>query len=879
VRALDRATHVIVDRLRLGGLRAEILAAGLNRRRIGLDPGHARPHPPQRHVAELRDPVTEGVGGLGIGGRAEVVAVAVAAAREAGLADPRITSEVAHLDVGLTDRSDSARWAASWLADRGITGRLVLIVGDEFGPVDVRGRGALMQVPELTRAQFASVGVEPGGTPPPVGHLGGRSARLVELLDAQLACRAERRVPRIDPDPAWVVSLPHEPVRERVSEALGALSNGSAGTRASADDGKSRAPALSIQGIYTGGDVPRLLAGPGWTGLEVASIDPGTGRVLDLRTGLLERSGGEGSRLRTLRFVSAATPYALAIRAEASPSELVGTQPLTDPGDGTSFERAGRGETRLARTSDSGHAGIAVAARDRQDIIGGRRVVERVAAWAAGATAPPSWDAALDRLADLEGLGYDRLLADHREAWARWWRDAEVTIEGAPDDQLAARFAVFHLLSAASDQGEAAVGARGLTGPAYGGHVFWDADVFVLPALAAIRPTAARAMLEYRIRRLPAARAAAEAGGHQGARFPWESAGDGSEVTPASVRGAGGRLIPIRTGQHEVHIVADVAWAADHYATWSGDAAFLAGPGRALLVDTARYWASRARRDPAGHAHLYGVMGPDEYHEVVDDNAFTNLMARWNLVRAATLVGEAGGDGAEAAGWRELADELVDGYDPASRLYEQFAGYWDLEPLLIADVARPPVAADVLLGADRVAGSQLIKQADVLMAHHLLADEVVPGSLGPNLAYYEPRTAHGSSLSPAIHACLLARDGQPDRALELFRVAARLDLDDVTGTTAGGLHLATFGGVWQALAFGFLGLRAKPDLLEVDPRLPIGWGALGLRLQFRGQPAGVRAEHDRVTVTCAQPLRVRVGHDRPRICAPPGHTFLVRSEP
>ncbi len=153
-----------------------------------------------------------------------------------------------------------------------------------------------------------------------------------------------------------------------------------------------------------------------------------------------------------------------------------------------------------------------------------------------------------------------------------------------------------------------------------------------------------------------------------------------------------------------------------------------------------------------------------------------------------------------------------------------------------------------------MAGSQLIKQADVVMLHHLIPDAVAPGSLGPNLAYYQARTAHGSSLSPAIHAALLARARQPDAALELFRLAARLDLDDLTGTTAGGLHLATMGGVWQALAYGFLGLRPRPTLLDIDPCLPSAWHGLGLRLRFRGARVDVRADRDSVAVTCSQPL-------------------------
>jgi len=170
------------------------------------------------------------------------------------------------------------------------------------------------------------------------------------------------------------------------------------------------------------------------------------------------------------------------------------------------------------------------------------------------------------------------------------------------------------------------------------------------------------------------------------------------------------------------------------------------------------------------------VIGPDEYHERVDDNAFTNVMARWNLRAGADAADRAGTTPAETARWRELARRLVDGYDPASGRYEQFAGYFGLEPLLITDVAAPPVAAYLLLGRDRVAQSQLIKQPDVLMAHHLVPDQVEAGSLGPNLDYYDPRTAHGSSLSPAITASLLARAGRsPGRTRPRARRAGDRD--------------------------------------------------------------------------------------------------------
>src|SRR5207245_2464803 len=249
-----------------------------------------------------------------------------------------------------------------------------------------------------------------------------------------------------------------------------------------------------------------------------------------------------------------------------------------------------------------------------------------------------------------------------------------------------------------------------------------------------------------------------------GARFPWESAASGVDVTPHAGRDPSGAVVPIRTGEDEIHIVGDVAWAACFYADWTGDEEFAAGPGERLLVATARYWASRIRTDH--------------------------------------------------------------------------------EPILIADVAaRRPITADLLLGRERVRGSQVVKQADVLMLHHLLFDETAPDSLIPNLDFYEPRTAHGSSLSPAIHASLLARAGRLPEALAALQLATRIDLDDLTGTTAGGLHLATMGGVWQALAFGFAGVRARGETLELDPRVPAEWRARGLRGLCRGVRGRTYATH------------------------------------
>jgi trehalose/maltose hydrolase-like predicted phosphorylase len=505
------------------------------------------------------------------------------------------------------------------------------------------------------------------------------------------------------------------------------------------------------------------------------------------------------------------------------------------------------------------HGGVTAAMRDVLRSEDGATRLDRLGAYVVGTDGAPAPGLALDALREVEEAGFERILCEQRMAWGDFWDAADVRIEGDPDLQRAVRLALFQLSASVRENGETALGARGLTGPGYRGHVFWDTEVFVLPFLAATRPRAARTLLEYRVRRLPAAFREAHASGRRGARFPWESARSGRDVTPDRTRVHGER-IPILTGQLEEHIVADVAWGAATYLDWTGDEEFRVGPGLTILVETARYWASRIRLDREGRGHIEGVIGPDEYHESVDDNAFTNVMARWNLRRAAAAVAstpdaEVAED--ELARWLGLADVLVDGYDATTGLYEQFAGFFALEPLVIADlVPSRPADAEQLLGRARLSRAQVVKQADALMLHQLVPDEVADDSLRPNLLFYEPRTAHASSLSPGIHASLLARLGMTSDALEWLRVTSRIDLDDLTNTSAAGLHTAAMGSLWQALVFGFAGLRPTGDGLRLDPQLPDAWSALEVRVVFRGARIRARVENATVTVSSDRPVPI-----------------------
>ena len=767
---------------------------------------------------------------------------------------------------GRTDSSDSMRDILSFEARRGVGPGLVLVIGTEFGVLDgASGRDSLLLIPEAARAMAVSVGAEPGLMPPGVLHAGRGRPALLRLLDEQLRRRSRGRVAGVDEDPAWILQETGiGPQRHRLAETLFTLGAGGIATRGAVEEAQpGGVPVVLAAGIYDGtGPGQHLLPGPEWTGLTVEPAPAQDTRILDLRTGVLARAeqGPDAYPLRSLRLASITIPGVVAMRAEALAVRLSRAGvPLQRPRGKTVATRHQDGAYWAMADTDLG-GGIGALAVQRMRHDGQLRTVERVAAYVTGRRRRPGPDKAAAALRTATDLGFDRLLAEQRAAWAARWRTVDVTIPDDPAAQLALRFALFQLWCNIKSGDELAVGARGLSGTGYAGHVFWDADVFVLPAVLSMDPAAAAAMIRYRLRRLSAARARARAAGRQGACFPWESAADGEDVTPPSVR-LSGRVVPVLTGQLEEHVTADVAWAATRYAEWTGRPSRLALP---LLLETAAYWASRCRLDEAGRAHIDAVIGPDEYHERVNDNAYTNVMARWNLRAAADAACRAGLANAESGRWQDLADRIVDGYDPATRRYEQFAGYFALEPLLVADFAVPPVAADLLLGRERVAGSQVIKQPDVLMLHHLVPEEVAAGSLAPNLDYYAPRTAHGSSLSPGVTASLLARAGRPDEALAMLRTALALDIADLSEMTAAGLHVANLGGAWQAVLAGFAGLQVRAGVLSIDPQLPRAWGSLQLRFRCLGRRVRLDITHDRVEIATDGPLLAGLAGAAPR---------------
>jgi kojibiose phosphorylase len=439
--------------------------------------------------------------------------------------------------------------------------------------------------------------------------------------------------------------------------------------------------------------------------------------------------------------------------------------------------------------------------------------------------------------------------------WAEDWAACDIEIDGDDRLQLAVRFCLFQLLVAAPrDDDQVSLGAKTLSGFGYRGHAFWDTEIFMLPFFTHTLPHVARNLLDYRWHRLPAARRKAASQGYEGAQFAWESADTGEEVTPTFVPAWHDpyTLIRVWTGDIEIHISADIAHAALQYVRVSGDEQWLADRGAELVLDVASYYASRAEQHDDGTFHYRDVIGPDEYHEHVDDNAYTNAMARWSIRsglrtltwmeqrdpgRAAALRAQLDLTPARLERWQQVADGIVVPVLPDGRV-PQFDGYFDLLDVDLADYEPRTRSMYEVLGIEGANDRQVIKQPDVLMAMLLLEPEFTAEQRRANYDYYTPRTDHtyGSSLGPAMQAIIAARADLPDDAMEHFRRAAFSDLDDVRGNADDGIHAAACGGVWQAVVLGFAGLTVHDDgTWTTDAVLPTGWRRLAFSVTVRGQ--------------------------------------------
>lgn len=499
--------------------------------------------------------------------------------------------------------------------------------------------------------------------------------------------------------------------------------------------------------------------------------------------------------------------------------------------------------------------------------------VDKLVSYAASRDQLPDAVGVVSRaLAYLQNQTYDALKTAHLAAWDKVWQDADVIIEGDDEAQLAIRFALYQLIVAAPQHDDrVSIGAKTLSGFGYRGHVFWDTEIFVLPFFSHVLPHLARNMLLYRYHTLPGARQKASANGFRGAQFAWESAATGEEVTPTWVPDFSGKgLVRIWTGDIEIHISADIAFALHQYWQVTGDDAFMRDYGAEIILDTARFWGDRAEREEAEDGHRYAfrdVIGPDEYHDHVDNNAYTNRMAQWHLKTALEILDWLRQEYPEhatalirhldftpelLAHWQDVIDHIILNHDPATGLILQFDDFFQRQPVDWSAYEGRSKSMQVLLGIEGANASQVIKQADVIMLLCLLRDQYDAETWQTNWDTYMPLTDHsyGSSLGPSFHAWAACEMGCPGEAYEHFMLAARADLADIRGNAAEGIHAASAGGLWQAIAFGFAGLRLRDEDYLVTPRLPAHWRRLAFKFYQKGQPRwiDIRVEGGETTV-------------------------------
>lgn len=448
-------------------------------------------------------------------------------------------------------------------------------------------------------------------------------------------------------------------------------------------------------------------------------------------------------------------------------------------------------------------------------------------------------------------IGYDQSLLAHSKIWKDLWDASNITIEGDDLADCSLRYNLFQILVAAPRHDETvSIGAKTLSGYGYRGHVFWDTEIFILPFLTFTQPKIARNLLMYRYHTLPGARHKAETNGYQGAMFAWESAATGEEVTPTWVTGPEGNLVRVWCGDIEQHITADVVLAIKHYWQATGDDDFMQNFGAEIVFSAAQFYASRLEWAPNTQTfHIRNVIGPDEYHEHVDDNAFTNLMAKWvlqfadqvkNWMKANSfkqfmaLLEKIHLTEQELHTWPGMALKIALNVR-SDGVIEQFAGYFDLDFNDQATLEPRNQSLQALFGIKSVQQYQFIKQPDVVMALYLLKEQFDRLQITQNMAYYTPRTdlTYGSSLGPSIQAAMLAQFGNVEDAKAQFITTLLTDLENNRGNTPDGIHAASAGAVWQVIIFGFAGCDIENDEPRVKPALPQGWERVRFNLSWK----------------------------------------------
>lgn len=474
-----------------------------------------------------------------------------------------------------------------------------------------------------------------------------------------------------------------------------------------------------------------------------------------------------------------------------------------------------------------------------------------------------------DATTDLRQImerGFEKEFMDHQIAYGKLWEQADLIIHGDPKMQHALRFNIFHLMSTPSlNDTRTNIGAKLIHGEEYGGHAFWDTELFILPFFTYVFPDIAKNLVTYRYHLLDKARENAVMNGYQGAKYPWESADTGDEECPAWTVEPDGSCYRCYVADYEHHVTAAVAFGVDRYYRFTKDQAFLEEKGLEIIVETARFWISRLEYNHEKDVYeINKVTGPDEWHEPVDNNAYTNHLAKWNIKKALSyleryqehapkvydrLLQKIKLSEAEYRQWEAISDKIY--LNNTSGLIEQFEGYFDLKHAVIEeyDANNMPLLPAALKGIKR-SETCILKQADVVMLMFLLEHDFDQATQKTNYEYYEQRTLHRSSLSPSIHCMMGLRVGHRQHAYEYLERSAYVDLYNNQGNTREGIHAASTGGTWQSVTLGYGGMSVDRDnILTFNPRLPKHWEGIEFSIIWEEVPLSIKITHESVQVT------------------------------
>jgi alpha,alpha-trehalose phosphorylase len=484
------------------------------------------------------------------------------------------------------------------------------------------------------------------------------------------------------------------------------------------------------------------------------------------------------------------------------------------------------------------------------------RIVKFLAyGWSSQRTRPALHDQVVAALAGARLGGWDGLVAEQRAYLDDFWAGADVEIDGDAEVQQAVRFGLFHILQAGARAEQRPIPAKGLTGPGYDGHTFWDTETFVLPVLTYTQPEAAGDVLRWRQLTLPIAQERAQELRLGGAAFPWRTlrGWESSGYWPA--------------GTAAFHINADIADAVVRYVDATEDDAFEREVGLELLVETARLWRSLGHHDMDGRFRIDGVTGPDEYSAVADNNVFTNLMAQRNLSAAADAVARHGSEcdrlgvtSEEAASWRDAAAAMVVPYDERLGVHPQSEGFTDHAVWEFASTRPEQYPLLLHFPYFDLYRKQVVKQADLVLAMHLCGEAFTREEKQRNFAYYEALTVRDSSLSACTQAVMAAEIGHLDLAHDYLGEAALMDLADLEHNTGDGLHMASLAGAWTGLVEGFGGMRARAGRLAFAPQLPSAIGRLAFRVRYRGRRLAVTVRRDAASYELLEGDPITIGH-------------------